>query len=74
MEFCNQNYSDLLREKIVLVIEKLLKFEAEGQKFAIFLRSLEQFTQTVKSQKIFLVTKCFLTGCWRFVISNKLEQ
>ena len=25
--------------------EKLLKFEAEGQEFAKFLRSLEQFTQ-----------------------------
>ena len=30
--------------------EKLLKFEAEGQKFANFLRSLEQFIQTVKGQ------------------------
>ena len=28
--------------------EKLLKFEAEGQEFEIFLRSLEQFIQTVK--------------------------
>ena len=30
--------------------EKLLKFEAEGQEFANFLRSLEQFIQTVKGQ------------------------
>ena len=30
--------------------EKLLKFEAEGQEFAKFLRSLEQFIQTVKGQ------------------------
>ena len=30
--------------------EKLLKFEAEGQEFAKFLRSLEQFIQTVKDQ------------------------
>jgi hypothetical protein len=30
--------------------EKLLKFEAEGQ---IFLRSLEQFIQTVKGQNNF---------------------
>ena len=34
MVFCYQNCSDLLWEKIVLVIEKkLLKFEAEGQEF-----------------------------------------
>ena len=30
--------------------EKLLKFEAEGQEFAKFLRSLGQFIQTVKGQ------------------------
>ena len=28
--------------------EKLLKFEAEGREFAKYLRSLEQFIQTVK--------------------------
>ena len=33
--------------------EKLLKFEAEGREFAKFLRSLEQFIQTVKGPKIF---------------------
>ena len=30
-----------------------LKFEAEGREFAKFLRSLEQFIQTVKSQNNF---------------------
>ena len=30
--------------------EKLLKFEAEGRQFAKFLRSLEQFIQTVQGQ------------------------
>ena len=30
--------------------EKLLKFEAEGLEFSIFLRSLEQFIQAVKGQ------------------------
>ena len=45
MVFC----SDLLREEIVLLIEKkLLKFEAEGPEF-----ELEQFIQTVKGQKNF---------------------
>ena len=33
--------------------EKLLKFEAEGRKFAKILRSLEQFIQTVKGHKNF---------------------
>ena len=33
--------------------EKLLKFEAEGREFAKFLRSIEQFIQTVKSQNKF---------------------
>ena len=51
---CYQNCSDLLSEKNVLVIEKkILKFEAEGQEFANFLRSLEQFIQTVEGQNNF---------------------
>ena len=33
--------------------EKLLRFEAEGREFAKFLRSLEQFMQTVKGQNNF---------------------
>ena len=33
--------------------EKLLKFEAQGREFAQFLRSLEQFIQTVKGQNNF---------------------
>ena len=33
--------------------EKLFKFKVEGQEFTIFLRSLEQFIQTVKGQNIF---------------------
>ena len=33
--------------------EKLLKFKAEGWEFAKFLRSLEQFIQTVKGQNNF---------------------
>ena len=34
-------------------LEKLLKFEAEGQEFAKFLRSLEHFFQTVRGQNNF---------------------
>ena len=33
--------------------EKLLKFKAEGQEFAKFLRWLEQFIQTLKGQNNF---------------------
>ena len=33
--------------------ENLLKFEAEGQEFAKYLRSLAQFIQTVKGQNNF---------------------
>ena len=50
--------------------EKLLKFEAEGREF---LRSLEQFIQTVKGQNNFWEQNAFLTCSWRFLISNKLE-
>ena len=45
MVFCYQNCSSDR--------EKLLKFEAEGREFANFLRSLEQFIQTVKGQNNF---------------------
>ena len=53
MVFCYQNCSDLVWEKIVLVIEK--NFEIRGWKPRIckFLRSLEQFVQTVKGQNNF---------------------
>ena len=33
--------------------EKLLKFKAEGREFAKFLRSVEQFIQTVKGHNNF---------------------
>ena len=62
MVFCYQNCSDLLWEKIVLVIEKkLLKFKAEGRKFSKILRSLEQFIQAVKGQNNFCEQNAFLT-------------
>ena len=35
------------------MIEKILKFVAESQEFAKFLRSLGQFIQTVKGQNNF---------------------
>ena len=52
MVFHYQNCSDLhtVRKKCSSDREKLLRFEAEGREFAKFLRSLEQFIQTVKGQ------------------------
>ena len=74
MVFCYQNCSDLLaavRKNCSSDQEKVLKFEAEGQKFAKCLRSNEQFIQTVKGQNNFWQQNAFLTGSWRFLISNK---
>ena len=49
MVFCFQNCFDLLWEKHCFSdLIKLLKLKAEGREFANFLRSLEQFAQTVK--------------------------
>jgi hypothetical protein len=59
MVFCYQNCSDLLWEKIVLVVKKNFWFKAEGREFAKVLRSLEQFIQTVKDPEQFLATECF---------------
>ena len=42
-----------MRKKFSSDREKLLKFEAVGREFAILLRSLEQFIQTVKGQNNF---------------------
>ena len=51
-----------------------MKFQAEGQEFANFLRSLEQFIQTVKGQNNFWLQNAFLTCSWRFLKYNNLEQ
>ena len=54
MVLCYQNCSDLmLKNNYSSDWEKKLKFEAEGREFAKFLRSLEQFVQTVKGQNNF---------------------
>ena len=47
-----------------------MKFEAEDQEFAKFLRSLEKIIQTVKGQN----KNAFLTCSWSFLRSNVLEQ
>ena len=59
-----------LREYCSSDWEKLLKFEAEGREFAKFLRSLEQFIQTVKGQNKFCEKNAFLTYSWRFLKSR----
>ena len=43
-----------VRKKCFSDREKLLKFEVEGREFAKFLRSLEQFIQTMRGQNNFL--------------------
>ena len=55
--------------------EKHLKFEAEGREFAKFLRSLNRtiYSNSERSEQD-LVTECFLTCSWKFLISNNLEQ
>ena len=60
-----------MRKKCSSDREKLLKFEAEGREFANFLKSLEQFIQTVKERsEQFLITECFFTCSRRFLIST----
>ena len=48
-----------VRKKCSSDREKLLKFETEGREFAKFLRSLEQFIQTIKGQNNFWYTESF---------------
>ena len=62
-----------VRKNVYSDQEKLFKFEAKGWEFAKFLRSSEQFIQTVKGQKKFWQQNAFLTCSRRFLISNKLE-
>ena len=58
-----------------MIEEKLLKFQAESREFAKFLKSPEQYIQTVKGQNNFWEQSgVFLTSSWRFLRSNKLEQ
>ena len=49
--------------------EQLLKFEPEGQEFGKLLRSLEQFIQTVKSQK---QTSALLISLELFLYGNQI--
>ena len=42
-----------MRKKCSNDREKLLKFEAEGREFAKFVRSLEQFIQTIGNRILF---------------------
>ena len=60
-----------MRKKYSSDQKKLLKYEAEGREFAKFLRSIEQFFQTVKGQNNFWLQNAFFTCSWRFIISNK---
>ena len=75
MVFCYKNCSDPQWEKIDLVIEKnFWNVRLKAEIFSNFLRSLEQFVQTMKGQNNIWWQNAFLTCFWRFLISNKLEQ
>ena len=63
-----------MRKKCTSDRRKLLEFEAEGQEFAKFLRSLAQFIQTGSERSEQFSVTAFLTCSWRFLIPNKLEQ
>ena len=54
-------FGPTVRKKCPSDREKLLKFEAEGRELANFLRSLEQFIETVKGQNKFWQQNAFLT-------------
>ena len=57
------------------MIEKnVLKFKYVGQEFAKFLRSLEQFIQTVKGQNNFWQQNAFSTYSWSFLMSDEFKQ
>ena len=64
-----------MRKNCSIDREKLLKFKAKDREFSKFLRSLEQFIQTVNGQNNFWYKhNAFLTCCWRFLKSSKLEE
>ena len=61
MVFCYQNCSDLLWEKKWSSDwEKLLKYEAEGREFAKILRSLEDYSNSKRSDQFLNQNMYFL--------------
>ena len=63
-----------VRKKNVLVIEKNFwnsRLKAENLKFFEITRTI--YSSSERSEQ-FLVTECFLTCSWKFLISNKLEK
>ena len=60
--------------------EFFLKFMAEGQEFANFLRLLEQFIQTVKGQNNFLFQPLpgaflyLMNSCWKKLLGFRKMQ
>ena len=63
-----------MRKKCSSDQEKLLKFEAEGQEFAKFLRSLEQTSSNSERSEQFLVTEClffsFVLGSFSYLVNK----
>ena len=69
MVFCYQNWSHLLWERVVLLIEK--KWRLRICKFFEITRTI--YSNSERSDQ-FLETDFFLTCSWRFLRSNELEQ
>ena len=68
MVFCYQNCSDLLWEKIVLVIEKKIwGWRPRTCKFFEITRTI--YSNSERSE-IFLITECFFSCSRRFIIST----
>ena len=68
-------FSPTVRKNCSSNQDDFLKFEAEGQEFAKFLRSLDQFTYSNSERsEQFLVTECFSNFSCKFLNPNNFFQ
>ena len=74
MVFYYQNCSDLLWEKIVIMIKVTFwNSRLRDENLQIFEITRTIYTNSERSE-LFFVTTCFLIFSWRFLISIKLEK
>ena len=71
--FCYQNCSDLLWEKIALVIKRNLIRDWRSRIFKMFEITWTIYSSSERSEQT-LVTECLLTCWWRLLRSNTLKQ
>ena len=57
--------------KVVFCCQNFSKFEAEGQEFATKFEITSTIYPSIERSEHFLVTYCFLTSSWRFLISHR---